>query len=170
MFPAHPDGAFPGRTGFGYGMDGAAMDGTEASVLVLPFAASSVGAARRHLVSELAGAGVPGPVASDAVLVVSELLSNALRHAEPLPGCNLRVAWHLDAGSVCVSVSDGGAQTRPELGRPSRSRTGGRGLRIVERLSRRWGTRSDAAGTTVWAEVPMPQTPAVPVPAAAESG
>jgi len=42
----------------------------------------------------------------------------------------------------------------PDLGQPTPGATGGRGLRIVEKLSTRWGTSSDADGTTVWAEVP----------------
>jgi anti-sigma regulatory factor (Ser/Thr protein kinase) len=147
------------------------MEVAESSVLVLPFTPASVGVARRRLVSDLIGAGLYGSTISDAALVLSELLSNALRHARPLPGSCLRVAWHLDADSVRVSVSDGGAPTRPELGEPTQSTTGGRGLRIVAKLSRRWGAGSDEEGTTVWAEVELPQMTAVAVPAAAaESG
>jgi anti-sigma regulatory factor (Ser/Thr protein kinase) len=147
------------------------MEVTESSVLVLPFTAASVGVARRRLVSDLLEAGIYGSTVTDAAIVISELLSNALRHAKPLPGSSIRVAWHLDAGSVHVSVCDGGGPTRPELGEPTQSTTGGRGLRIVERLSRRWGTRSDDEGTTVWAEVEVRQMTTVAVPAvAAESG
>jgi len=147
------------------------MEVTESSVLVLPFTPASVGVARRRLVSDLFEAGIYGSTVSDAALVLSELLSNALRHATPLPGSCLRVAWHLDADSVQVSVSDGGGPTRPELGEPTQATTGGRGLRIVAKLSRRWGTGSDEEGTTVWAEVELPQMAAVAVPAAAaESG
>jgi anti-sigma regulatory factor (Ser/Thr protein kinase) len=147
------------------------MEVTESSVLVLPFTPASVGVARRRLVSDLIEAGLCRSTISDTALVLSELLSNALRHATPLPGSCLRVAWQLDADSVRVSVSDGGALTRPELGEPTQSTTGGRGLRIVARLSRRWGTGSDEEGTTVWAEVELPQMTAVAVPAAAaESG
>jgi anti-sigma regulatory factor (Ser/Thr protein kinase) len=147
------------------------MEVTESSVLVLPFTAASVGVARRRLVSDLLEAGIYGSTVTDAAIVISELLSNALRHAKPLPGSSIRVAWHLDAGSVQVSVGDGGGPTRPELGEPTQSTTGGRGLQIVERLSRRWGTRSDDEGTTVWAEVEVRQMTTVAVPAvAAESG
>ena len=144
---------------------------TESSVLQLPFTASSVGVARRHLVSDLIEAGVCASAVTDAALVISELLSNALRHAGPLPGSAIRVAWELEDGSVRVSVSDGGGPTRPELGQPTLTTTGGRGLRIVARLSRCWGTLGDDKGTTVWAEVlVMPlETVAVRV-AAAESG
>ena len=63
------------------------MEVTESSVLQLPFTASSVGVARRHLVSDLIEAGVCTSAVTDAALVISELLSNALQHAGPLPGC-----------------------------------------------------------------------------------
>ena len=147
------------------------MEVTESSVLLLPFTASSVGVARRHLVSDLIEAGVCASAVTDAALVISELLSNALRHAGPLPGSGLRVAWDLDTDSVRISVSDGGGPSRPEFGEPTPTATGGRGLRIVARLSRRWGTLCDDEGTTVWAEVLVMPLETVAVPAvAAESG
>ena len=147
------------------------MEVTESSALLLPFTASSVGVARRHLVSDLIEAGVCAPAVTDAALVISELLSNALRHAGPLPGSGIRVAWDLDADSVRISVSDGGGPSRPEFGEPTPTTTGGRGLRIVARLSRRWGTLCDDEGTTVWAEVLVMPLETVAVPAAAaESG
>ncbi len=146
------------------------MEVTESSALLLPFTASSVGVARRHLVSDLIKAGVCATSATDAALVISELLSNALQHAQPLPGAGIRVAWDLDTDSVRVAVSDGGGSTRPELGEPTPTTTGGRGLWIVARLSRRWGTLSDEEGTTVWAEVLVMPLEAVAVPAAAAEG
>jgi anti-sigma regulatory factor (Ser/Thr protein kinase) len=144
---------------------------TGSSVLLLPFTAASVGVARRNLVSDLIGAGVRSSAVTDAALVISELFSNALQHGKPLPGEAIRAAWDLDADSVRVSVSDGGGPTEPELGEPTPSTIGGRGLRIVAGLSRRWGTSSGHDGTTVWAEVQLGLQPAVAVPAAAaESG
>ena len=126
--------------------------------------------ARRHLVSDLIEAGVCAAAVTDTALVISELLSNALQHAEPLPGAGIRVAWDLDTDTVRVAVSDGGGSTRPELGEPTPTTTGGRGLRIVARLSRRWGTLSDEEGTTVWAEVLVMPLEAVAVPAGAAEG
>jgi anti-sigma regulatory factor (Ser/Thr protein kinase) len=146
------------------------MGVTESSVLLLPFTASSAGVARRHLVADLIEAGVRAPAVTDAALVISELLSNALRHAGPLPGAGLRVAWDLDPGSVRISVSDGGGPTRPVLGQPTLTTTGGRGLRIVAKLARRWGTLRDDEGTTVWAEVLFVPLGTVAVPAAAAEG
>jgi anti-sigma regulatory factor (Ser/Thr protein kinase) len=136
------------------------MEVTEANVLLLPFAASSVGVARRRLVSDLIAANVYDSAVCDVALVISELLSNALRHAAPLPGSKIRIAWRVDPDSVRISVSDGGGPTVPELGEPTQAATGGRGLRIVEKLSRRWGTSTGDEGTTVWAEVPVRPTPA----------
>jgi anti-sigma B factor antagonist len=130
------------------------MEVTEASVLRLPFAAASVGVARRRLVADLIAAGVYDSAVRDVALVISELLSNALRHAVPLPGSKIRVAWRIEPDSIQVSVSDGGGPTRPELGEPTQGATGGRGLRIVEKLSSRWGTSTGEEGATVWAEVP----------------
>jgi len=95
------------------------MEVTEASVLLLPFAASSVGVARRRLVSDLIAADVYDSAVCDVALVISELFSNALRHAAPLPGAQIRVTWRIDAVSVRVAVSDGGSPTVPELGEPA---------------------------------------------------
>jgi anti-sigma regulatory factor (Ser/Thr protein kinase) len=52
-------------------------------MVLLPLTPASVAAARWRLSSELREAGVISPAVSDAVLVVSELLSNAILHAMP---------------------------------------------------------------------------------------
>lgn len=91
---------------------------------------------------------------ADATLVLSELMSNAIRHAGPLPGAQVRVAWTLTGGTLEMSVTDGGGRTEPHPVRPSPSALGGRGLNIVEHMSRRWGVRHDELGTTVWAVLP----------------
>ena len=131
------------------------MEVAEASVLLLPFAAASVGVARRRLVSDLIAADVYDSAVCDVALVISELFSNALRHAAPLPGAKIRVTWSIGSACVHLAVSDGGAPTVPELGEPTQGATGGRGLRIVEKLSTKWGTSTSEDGTTVWAEVPL---------------
>ena len=123
---------------------------------MLPFSPSSAGMARRRLVSDLTMAGVAEAAVSDAAVVVSELFSNALQHAKPLNGAQIQVWWQLEDDGVRVFVKDGGGPTMPELGELSQLSTGGRGLRIVARLSRCWGTRCDDEGTTVWADVPAP--------------
>jgi len=126
-------------------------------VVILPCTPSSVAVARQRLTADLSAAGVFGQAVGDAALVVSELLSNAIKHAWPLPGAKLQVAWMMEQGSVEVAVSDGGGPTRPRESRPSRSALGGRGLGIVEQLSRDWGIRADGIGQTVWAVLPAPR-------------
>ncbi len=106
-----------------------------ASVVLLPYAPSSVANARGRLATDLHEAGMVTAAIGDAALVLSELLSNAIRHAGPLPGCTVRVAWALSDGSLRVSVSDGGGPTRPRAELLSVSALGGRGLTIVDHLS-----------------------------------
>ncbi len=131
----------------------AAQEVRIAGTVLLPCAPASVRVARRRLAAELTTAGIFGGVVGDAVLVVSELFSNAILHARPLPGSNLLLAWALDDDAIEVAVSDGGAMTRPMTAQPTVSSLGGRGLGIVEYLARSWGVRTDAAGLTVWAVV-----------------
>ena len=126
-------------------------------MVLLPCAPASVSVARRQLTDELSAAGVFGPAVVDAALVVSELLSNSIRHAWPLPGEKLQVAWLVEPGSVEVAVRDGGGPTEPRRDYPAGSALGGRGLGIVDRLAQDWGVRRDDTGMTVWAVVPAPR-------------
>ena len=129
------------------------MEVFTSSVLVLPYTASSVGVARRRLMADLAGAGVYEGSATDAGLVLSELISNALRHGTPLPGSTLRAFWRLRRGSMEIAVSDGGSDTVPHVHQPHGWAVGGRGLGIVDQLSKRWGVTDAEGETTVWAEL-----------------
>ncbi|GAT69039.1 ATP-binding protein [Planomonospora sp. ID91781] len=143
------------------------------SVVLLPYAPSSVAVARQYLSSDLQEWGVYETVIDDAVLVVSELLSNALRHAHPLPSGQIKVAWQCTDGYVEVAVSDGGSATEPRAGRAALSSLGGRGLGIVEYLAENWGVRHEGDVTTVWAAVATADTvsnghAAVPSPAVRE--
>jgi len=132
---------------------GAGEVSTSGEVL-LPCAPASVPDARWRLAADLRAAGIAGPAIADAALVVSELMSNAIRHAQPLAGCTVGVAWLLQGGCLEVSVSDGGALTWPQAGHLSLSALGGRGLAIVEQVAQSWGVYSSGQGTTVWALLP----------------
>ncbi|SEK45755.1 ATP-binding protein [Streptacidiphilus jiangxiensis] len=88
----------------------------------------------------------------DVLLVVSELLSNASRHAG---GTLVLEARRLTARSVRVEVFDR-SSTLPTPSSPDYAgQTGGYGLRIVHRLSTRWGVtlRRASPGKSVWAEL-----------------
>jgi anti-sigma regulatory factor (Ser/Thr protein kinase) len=126
------------------------------SVVLLPHTPASVIAARSQISTDLHEAGIVSPAIGDATLVVSELLTNAILHARPLPGARVLVAWAVRERSLEVAVSDGGAMTRPRTTRPSLSSIGGRGLTIVENLSWRWGVLPNDFGLTVWAVLPAP--------------
>lgn len=131
------------------------MEVSTSSASLLPYEASSVGVARRRLASDLDAAGACEVTVCDAGLILSELVSNALRHGSPLPDQKFRVSWRLGPRTVEIAVSDGGGPTAPTVADPGKLEAGGRGLGIVERLSLRWGVRDGGGETTVWAELPV---------------
>ena len=109
---------------------------------------------------QLRTGGVSESVIDDAVLILSELLSNACRHGRPLGDSltgdgDVRAAWRVDAsGRLTVEVTDGGGPTRPVPATPSVTAHGGRGLNIITALAKDWGVRDDARGeVTVWVVV-----------------
>ena len=117
--------------------------------MLLPCQPVSVAVARHRITSEMRSAGTTDGAVDNAAIVVTELLTNAIRHASPLSGRWLQVTWDLENESVEIAVSDGGSTTLPRVSRPALSALGGRGLEIVETLSQRWGVRCAGPGTTV---------------------
>lgn len=97
--------------------------------------------------------------ADDAVLVITELASNAVVHAVPSAAAGtpeVRLGLALEAGRLTLSVSDPG-DNAPEFGPSAGSalREHGRGLCIVDALAEDWGwTPTPPAGKTVWATLP----------------
>ncbi|NEC71116.1 ATP-binding protein, partial [Streptomyces rochei] len=89
------------------------------SSMAVPHGPAGVGKARRRMREQLRGGGVAESVIDDAVLVLSELLSNACKHGRPLGDAlagdgDVRAAWQVDAaGRLLVEVTDGGGPTRP---------------------------------------------------------
>ncbi|MEV6963113.1 ATP-binding protein [Streptomyces sp. NPDC051207] len=94
-------------------------------------------------------------VADMAALLVSELVTNSLRHATGPIGVRLVRGPAGLPGVLLVEVSD-------PLPDPPRRRAArpddesGRGLELVAIASRRWGTRPDEVGKTVWFELAVP--------------
>jgi anti-sigma regulatory factor (Ser/Thr protein kinase) len=110
--------------------------------------------ARHAFADQLAAAGVVEEVRDDAVLVLSELVSNAVKHAAPLPSGEITVRWAVQSDVLHMEITDGGASTRPHVGVAALSSLGGRGLDIVRSVSRQWGVTEGQGSVTVWAEVP----------------
>ncbi|MGW3653260.1 SpoIIE family protein phosphatase [Streptomyces sp. NPDC000878] len=86
-------------------------------------------------------------------LVVSELVTNAIRHAT-LP---IRLRLIKDRSLIC-EVFDGGA-TAPHLRHPRTTDEGGRGLLLVSQFTQRWGTRFVPDGKIIWAEQSLTDPP-----------
>lgn len=113
----------------------------------LPPVASSAAVARRAVAEALRRAGFHGDVEA-AVLVTSELVTNAIRHARP----PLAIEVVADETTATVKVSDGDLLGLPVLDpHPGASPSGGgRGLEIVDRLASQWGVELGSASKTVW--------------------
>jgi anti-sigma regulatory factor (Ser/Thr protein kinase) len=84
----------------------------------------------------------------DASLVVTELVTNAVIHAATPSELRLRYA----DGVLRIEVADGNA-SRPRPRTPMAGDETGRGLLLIEALSRTWGCDADDAGKVVWAEL-----------------
>lgn len=94
--------------------------------------------------------GRPGDVVDDVVIVVDELVSNAIRHGRSPRRCRLAVT---DEGRCLRVEVDDGADDQPRIRTPDR--TGGRGLILVDRLAAAWGVRQHPRHKTVWAHLDL---------------
>jgi anti-sigma regulatory factor (Ser/Thr protein kinase) len=127
----------------------------------LPASADSIAVAR-SIVLRL-GEQLPDKLRDDAALLVSELMSNVVRHGGDL--ARLTVSAGPDSLRIAVHDDGAGAPTM-RAGAIDPTAASGRGLRIVDTLARRWGVDPDpdGAGKTVWfelvvaAEMPSRQT------------
>lgn len=122
----------------------------------VPWSPSSVSVVRRTIVQDLRERGIATVTVDESEIVVSELVSNAIRHARPLSDGSLRVHWKVKAGVVEVEVTDGGSDTTPRPAPRTVWAASGRGLRIVRSLAHEWGVADDRYGSTVWASLGGP--------------
>lgn len=123
--------------------------------VVVPHHPAGARLARHRLADDLADV-VPPALLADLIAVLAELVGNSVRHARPLPGGVVRVAWRLrpsaDGPRIQLRVTDGGAATGPRLRTAGLDAADGRGLHIVAGLATRWGVERDGMGQRVWAE------------------
>ncbi|MCJ0875433.1 SpoIIE family protein phosphatase [Streptomyces sp. AP-93] len=123
-----------------------ALHTDKVAVWDLPSDPSFVGQARRNATDQLTVWGLD-EAAFVTELVVSELVTNAIRYGEP--PVQLRLI-HEGTTLIC-EVSDASG-TAPHMRRARIFDEGGRGLLLVAQLTQRWGTRHTLFGKTIWAE------------------
>ncbi|MFI1537200.1 SpoIIE family protein phosphatase [Streptomyces anandii] len=115
----------------------------------LPREPRSVGRAREYARSQLLAWDME-PLVDTTELLVSELVTNALRYGEG----EIRLRLLLDRTLVCEVWDSGLVQPRRRRARDTDE--GGRGLQLVGLLSAAWGSRRTPRGKTVWFELPLP--------------
>ncbi|MEU9718246.1 ATP-binding protein [Streptomyces sp. NPDC047976] len=111
---------------------------------------AEVGRARRWARSRLAGSGMGDdePLAETLILLISELVTNAVVHT----GCPAVLRMLFGEPGVRVEVTDA-SDRAPARRQAGGEDTGGRGLELVDGLADRWGWQREGAGKRIWCEV-----------------
>ncbi|MEH6379628.1 SpoIIE family protein phosphatase, partial [Streptomyces sp. KLMMK] len=126
-----------------------ALDASQVRSWDLPAERSTVAEARKFASEQLTAWGLE-ELGFTTELVVSELVTNAVRHAY----APIRLRLIRERSSLICEVSDA-SSTSPRMRRARVTDEGGRGLLLVAQLTERWGTRFTAEGKTIWAQQPL---------------
>jgi serine/threonine-protein kinase RsbW len=111
--------------------------------------------AARRIVGRLLCELLPPALVERAQLVVSELVTNSLRHSGAADGEHVVLRVRVWRGGVRLEVEDPGCDTRIAPRAPDLRKGGGMGLHLVDSLSQAWGVVLDPDGPTrVWAQLP----------------
>ncbi|MFE9765548.1 ATP-binding protein [Streptomyces sp. NPDC005808] len=123
----------------------------------LPRTPRSAPHARRLLRTQLTDWQIDGEVAETAELLLSELISNSLKHACTPPGHELGLRLATYDGLLRVEVADADDR-RPVPRQAAPGEEGGRGLTLIQALAERWGfcPRQHGTGKATWAELALP--------------
>ena len=113
--------------------------------------------ARRSVHAQLAEH-IPATTAADAALLVSELVTNSVIHANVGPRRALTVEVTTLDDRVRIAVTDPGSGRRPRLFSSDPDTPGGLGLLLVDKLSETWGVWQDLGPTCVWCELLLDQS------------
>ncbi|MGI5391305.1 SpoIIE family protein phosphatase [Streptomyces sp. CA-251251] len=116
--------------------------------------------ARRFTRRVLRAWGVPDEDIDGVLLVVSELVTNALVHTDG----QVRLDLTLINGRLRVAVADASPRTPAKPTSIGWEATGGRGILLVEAMSATWGTLPVSGGKQVWSEIPVRRAPAQGAP------
>lgn len=128
-------------------MAGRAREEAELWAAILPSSTAAVRVAR-HFTEDALGCEVSPEQVEAAVLLVSELATNAVVHANS----RLRLTVLCRDGVIRIEVRDDDP-VRPRTVTPDPMRPGGRGIMLVDLLSSHWGVNGNERGKTVWFEL-----------------
>jgi anti-sigma regulatory factor (Ser/Thr protein kinase) len=110
--------------------------------------------AARIVVAQVLGERIAAPVLERAKLVMSELVSNSVRHSGAAAGAGVIFRVRLIAGGFWLEVEDPGDGGAVAQHAATPDANSGFGLHIVQALSERWGIeRALQGGTRVWAQL-----------------
>lgn len=97
---------------------------------------------------------LPTELCDDLMLLLTEIVTNAVLHSGARPGQAIKIDMRERTGSVYVVVTDpGDGFERPSDLKPNHDTPGGLGLVLVDRLARAWGTNRADGRSTVWFEL-----------------
>jgi anti-sigma regulatory factor (Ser/Thr protein kinase) len=119
--------------------------------VTVPAGPAAPATARRALTRWLSSRTRNGLLA-DAPIIVSELVTNSMRHAGLQDGATVRVSAALMNDVLRIEVEDRGTRGAFIRRAPNRDRGGGFGLNIIDALALRWGVER-GTGTLVWVEL-----------------
>jgi anti-sigma regulatory factor (Ser/Thr protein kinase) len=122
----------------------------------LPAVPASVGEARHWLDERLCAWGVRGDVHADALLVLSELVTNALIHTRSTE--IVSQAWATSERLYLAVADQGRVSTEPHVCDAGTDAASGRGLLLVQAMTDQWGVLPAADGRVVWAAFPIALT------------
>jgi two-component sensor histidine kinase len=126
----------------------------------IPGGVSAPRRARREVLAQLDGRVTPG-TASDAALIISELVTNSVLHAQVGSDQLLTVEVEMMADRLRITVSNPGAEPEPRLRPLDPAVPGGLGLRLLEKMCVAWGVVHEPIDTTaVRCDLPLTPTPA----------
>lgn len=122
--------------------------------ICLPFVLSTPGVARTRLAAFLTVHRASSAVIDDALIVISEMIANAVSHGEPNSSGMIEISWAIAGDLLELSVQDAGEAGSLEPIDFDEDSLSGRGLSIINRVADRWWVDM-TSGTRVNAELAL---------------